>query len=286
MIADKDTNLVYISDRLKVSKKDVYNRFISLLDKMEIDWKELPGTNDIWARDYMPIQLGINDFLLYNYNPDYLQDDKWRVTITDALKVCNKLEIPCHNIEDNIKLDGGNITLCGDYIVMTNKVFTENGKEENDPEFIKLLQKALGEKEIIVIPWHCLDPNDEDADRYGHSDGFIHWCGGNKVLMSNHRDFDANEAAEIKNILESYGFDVTEILFNVAKPIFDYNWAYINYLQVGNKIIVPAFGIEEDEQALNYIKEANQGCEIRQFRMRDIANYNGALHCITWNIKR
>jgi agmatine/peptidylarginine deiminase len=55
---------------------------------------------------------------------------------------------------------------------------------------------------------------------------------------------------------------------------------------VGSKIIVPTFGIPEDKQALKYVREANPGCVVRGFRMRDIAKNGGALHCITWNIKK
>jgi agmatine/peptidylarginine deiminase len=138
---------------------------------------------------------------------------------------------------------------------------------------------------VIIIPWHCIDPDDEYADVYGHSDGFIHWCGGNKVLMSNHREVDPEEAKEIKQIMERNGFDVREMLFDVKEQNLDWNWAYINYLQVGKKIIMPAFGIPEDEQALKYVQECNPDCEVRQIRMRDVAAKGGAMHCISWNIK-
>ena len=85
--------------------------------------------------------------------------------------------------------------------------------------------------------------------------------------------------------MESFGFEVTEMLFDVPHPEPLWNWAYINYLQVGNLIVMPVFGIEEDKQALEYIKALNPNCKIRQMRLRDIAANGGALHCITWNIK-
>ena len=139
---------------------------------------------------------------------------------------------------------------------------------------------------IIFLPWHCDNPQKPNADVYGHADGLIHWAGDNRVLMSNHREFAPEEADEIKYRLEVVGFEVTEMLFDVPNPNKDFNWAYINYLQVGNKIIVPTFGIPEDEQALKYIREANPECIVRGFRMRDIAKKGGALHCITWNIRK
>jgi hypothetical protein len=75
------------------------------------------------------------------------------------------------------------------------------------------------------------------------------------------------------------------MLFDVTNPNYELNWAYINYLKVDKKIIVPTFGIDEDKQALFYISKANPHCTIIPFRMRDIARNGGAIHCITWNIK-
>lgn len=282
MIKDVDTNVVYLADSLKKEKKDVYKRLTALLDKLDIRWKLIPGTKDIWARDYMPLQLKRNDFLLYRYDPDYLNNEEYKGTITDASIPCDRLGFNCR--KTSIKIDGGNVVICGDYIVMTNKVFSENGCKDNDPKLIAELETLFGH-EIIFIPWHCLDPNDEYADVYGHADGFVRWCDGRKVLMSNHRDSDKKEALVIKARLEEKGLDVIEMLFHdFPEQDLDYNWAYINYLQVGHKIIVPAVGIPEDKLALKYIREANPDCEISQFRMKDIVSDGGGLHCITWNI--
>lgn len=283
MIEDKETNFVYISDKLREKQKDAYNRLTTLFNKIGIQYGLLKQTNDYWARDYMPIQVGEDDYLMYDYNPDYLQDEEYVQTITNP-------QLPCRDLNLNIRkthlvIDGGNITLCGDYIVMTDKVFTENGKEKYDEGLSIKLKEVLG-RDIIFIPWHCENPDDEEEDCYGHSDGFVHWCGGNKVLMTDHWLKDPEEADEIKRRLEDKGFDVVVMKFDVPNPENLWNWAYVNYLQVGDKIIVPTFGIAEDKIALRYIKECNLSCEVYGFRMRDVAIYGGALHCITWNIKR
>jgi agmatine/peptidylarginine deiminase len=182
-------------------------------------------------------------------------------------------------------LDGGNVVTCYAHRVMTDKVFQENGRVKYAPEFIQDVTESLG-SEILFLPWHCDNPQEPNADVYGHADGLVHWAGDNGVLMSNHRDSFPEEADEIKYRLEAVGFEVIEMLFDVPNPNRDFNWAYINYLQVGSKIIVPTFGIPEDKQALKYIRDANPGCVVRGFRMRDIAKNGGALHCITWNIKK
>ena len=164
----------------------------------------------------------------------------------------------------DITLDGGNVVTCAGHLVLTDKVFQENGKEKYAPDFCDYISQVL-DSSIIFLPWHCDNPQDPNADVYGHADGLVHWAGDNRVLMSNHRDYYPEEADEIRYRLEVVGFD---------------------YLQVGSKIIVPTFGIPEDKQALKYIRDANPGYVVRGFRMRDIAKNGGALHCITWNIKK
>lgn len=265
---DAWTNIVYISDKLKDFFPDIYNRLTKLYAEMDIEWAEVKGTKDIWIRDYMPIQLSGEHFLVYKYDPDYLKDSGTKF-LTDSQTIFKGVLQNCKLRDSGIILDGGNVVSCGEYRILTDKVFIENGKELYDPEFCRYIEKVLASK-VLYLPWHREYPEKPNSDVYGHSDGFVQWVGGNKVLMSNHRDFHKKEAEEMRLRLENAGFEVTEMLFNVPNPDRNYNWAYINYLRVGNKIIVPTFGIPEDEQALKYIKDANPLCTVRSIRMRDL----------------
>ena len=67
MIRDEETNVVYLADKLQDDYPDFWRRFIALLNEMDICWKLIPGTCDIWARDFMPIQLSDGEFLRYRY---------------------------------------------------------------------------------------------------------------------------------------------------------------------------------------------------------------------------
>ena len=281
---DKETNFVYISDKLKEFYPKTYVRLTKLFNKMEIEWGEIEGTKDVWIRDYMPIQISDDSFVVYNYYPDYLKESR-KEYLTDSHAIAEGILNHCNKRYYDITLDGGNIVTCAGHRVLTDKVFQENEKKKYDPEFCEYISKVLDSR-VIFLPWHCDNPQEPNADVYGHSDGLIHWAGDNRVLMSNHRDYCPEEAEEIKYRLEAVGFEVIEILFNVPNPNKDLNWAYINYLEVGNKIIVPTFGIPEDKQALKYIREANPDSIVKGFRMRDIAKEGGAIHCITWNIKK
>lgn len=292
LLHDSETNEIYLSPWLKDNKEghpEFYQRLTNLLKDCGIKPKELKCTNDYWARDYMPIQLNENEFVKYKYYPDYLMksnNPKDAETRTESTNVLRGMGIKCHSTK--LIIDGGNMVPCGPYIVMTDKVFTENGKEKEDAVFKAELESELGHP-VIVIPWKMHgDFNACDTDKYGHSDGFIKWCGGNRILMGNHGDQYPEEATVIRHILEEYGFEVTEMRFadKLSSPHTDLNWAYINFLQVGNKIIMPIFNIKEDAIAFQYIHEAFPDCEIHQIEMTEIAKEGGSLHCISWNIRR
>ena len=283
LLHDKDTNVVYLSPVLntnKYGKPKFYQELMSLLKEMGIEARELKCTRDYWARDYMPIQLGEKEFLKYHYCPDYLINKDGIDSITDVSKVLLGMGISRYCHTTNLIIDGGNMVPCGSYIVMTDKIFTENRQKKNDKDFLALLESELRHP-VIIIPW-----TSHEDDVYGHSDGFIKWCGDNRVLMGNHGDCEPEEAAEIRHILENYGFVVTEMRFNgkVHSPRYDLNWAYINFLQVGKNIIMPKFEIDEDAIAQQYIQEAFPDCNIRQIEMAEIAEKGGALHCLSWNI--
>ena len=278
---DEETNVVYISPWLKDKKEghpEFYQRLKDVLNGMGIESKELKCTNDYWARDYMPIQLDENEFLKYHYCPDYLINKDDIDSITDVSKVISGMGLNCRST--NLIIDGGNMVPCGPYIVMADKVFSENRKKKDDADFKALLESELGHP-VVIIPW---TPHEDDV--YGHSDGFIKWCGDNRILMGNHGDCYPDEAASIRRILESYGFEVTEMRFKdkVDTPCYEFNWAYINFLQVGKNIIIPIFDIPEDDIARQYIQNAFPDCNIRQIEMAKIAKEGGALHCISWNV--
>lgn len=282
MIEDKDTNIVYLSHWLKEEHPHFFDELTTLLYNIGIDWALLPHSNDYWCRDYMPIQTEDDKFLKYWYHPSYLLDcTKDKATITNSLASCKALGIKTKN--SSIIIDGGNIVPCGDKIVMTTRVFCENCYDDYDRKFTAKLEKFL-EHPVIFIPWHE-QPGatlENGGDIYGHADGIIKYCGDNHILMN----YDGSrDAEETYIILTKNHYNVTKMSF--PETIYDYlTWAYINFLQIGNNIIIPKFDIPEDEHALHQIQTAFPSCTIHKIKMKDIVEEGGALHCLTWNIKK
>ena len=275
MLTDHLTNTVFLSDWLSKECPTLYQSLTKALRENAVDYRILGNTNDIWCRDYMPIQTDDNRFVSYKFYPNYLVEKHEEQYITDVKHVENVDFLHQAEVVNlDLVLDGGNVVKCGGKMVMTEKVFVEN-KEKSRNEVQRLLEEAF-QCEIVFLPW-------DEPEIYGHSDGIIHYLGDNRVLMTNYNDFDKTFAQDFLRILEKH-FDVKTLKYNIEKK--DKNsWAYINYLQVGNLVLVPQLGIPEDEQAFQQITEAMPNCKVVGVPALEAVHNGGALNCISWNIK-
>ena len=276
-VFDADSNTVYISGWLKIDHPVFYNRFVNLLSSIGIPYCVMPNTNDIWARDYMPIQIYEDHFVQYCYNPDYLRNsdsEEDRESITDTDAVCKELGISCY--KSDLIIDGGNVVKVGDHIIMTEKVYSENA--HLSPSIIRKQLKEIFHANIIMLPW------DKKYEIYGHTDGILRAIDNRTVLMTNYGDFGPGYAARFEKILKEH-FEVKKLRYNTNKR-YKESWAYINFLHVGKHIIIPGFGVPEDKQALEQIQEYYPECSVHQIECREIVENGGALNCMTWNIKR
>lgn len=276
MITAPQTTTVYFSDLLPKRCPTLYQSLDTILREKKVEHHLLPNTRDIWCRDYMPIQTDEKRFVFYKYNPNYLQKPHLKRTITDVTQIG---EVECLRQVEAVTLDlvvdGGNVVKCGDKIVMTEKVFFENRDKSRD-EVQRLLEEAFL-CEIVFLPW-------DKVETYGHSDGIIHYAGGNRVLMTNYADSDADMAHKFTRILDKH-FEVIHLEYNVKRK-HRRSWAYINYLQVGGLVLVPQLGIPEDEQALQQIANALPQCEVMGVQALEAVRKGGALNCISWNVRK
>lgn len=274
-VVDSLTDTVFFSDLLPERCPTMYQSLDKILRENDIDHRLLRHTKDIWCRDYMPIQTSGKSFVFYKYNPDYLQTKYYKRTITNVDRVGN---IECLRQDGEVfdldlVIDGGNVVRCDDKIVMTEKVFFEN-KDKSRNEVQRLLEETF-ECDIIFLPW-------DRKEIFGHSDGIVHYVGDNRVLMTNYADFDAAKSNKILNLLEKH-VEVIPLRYNVKRK-HERSWAYINFLQIGNLVLVPQLGIPEDEQALQQIRDAMPRCKVMGVPALEAVRKGGALNCISWNV--
>ncbi|MEK0337974.1 MAG: agmatine deiminase family protein, partial [Nitrosopumilus sp.] len=287
--------------------------FFSELKRILLDYniqlRELEYTNDIWCRDYMPVQINNNTFLKYRYDPDYLKSKEHIHSRTNTNEVWNWLTKHHHTCLKNnhsmLVLDGGNVVKSKDKVILTDKIFTENFNlnvseathvTSKQKEFIiEMIKNDMEVTDVIIVPRLS-------GDWLGHTDGMVRFLNENEVLVSNF-DFLLNDP-EISEHLKSQIRKFYSILENDHKlkihkmPYYEYpddkheghhtaNGCYINYLQVKNLVILPRFGKpKEDKDALKKFKVIfkPKGIKVESVDATEVSRHQGVINCVTWNI--
>ena len=277
MIPDKQTNFLYLADTLPKNYSNFFRQFEKVLNDSNINFQLLPNTKDVWAVDYMPIQIDKDSFVQFIYNPDYLRDTiKWSKTISDVDIICKQINLLPK--KSNIVLDGGNVTRTTDKVIMCDKIFTENQniKEKN---LIRELQELFQVDKLIFIPTHPIDFT-------GHADGMVRFYDSNTVLINDYSRETMEFQLKFRLALHNAGLNYIEIPYNPYDNKKDEhaNGEYINFLQMQQAIIIPTFGIKEDDVVIKQFEQLFTGQRIATVDGNDLAFDGGILNCITWNI--
>jgi len=274
MVSNPQPNLLYLADSLPVKFPSSFKRLDILLTRLNIEWRFLPGTKDIWARDYMPIQIDKDKFVQFIYDPGYLKN--YQETISDAEEICKAIGI--QSLKSTIKLDGGNIIKNGEIAILTNGIFKENS-DWDKVELIKQIELLLEVKQIIIIP---SDP----SDFTGHVDGMVRFVDDKTVLINKYNKTDQKLGNAIRESLDKAGLNFLEIPYNPYqnKSDMDAKGIYMNFLQIGNNIIVPVFEMQEDDSTIKLFESIFPDNQIKALLSIDLAKYGGILNCISWPI--
>lgn len=277
MIPDKQTNFLYLADTLPNNYSNFFSRFEKVLTDCNISYQLLPNTKDVWAVDYMPIQIAKGSFIQFVYNPDYLRDTvKWSKTISDVDAICKAINLSPQ--KSNIVLDGGNVTRTTDKVIMCDKIFTENPNIK-ERDLIRELQELFQVDKLIFIPTHPIDFT-------GHADGMVRFYDSDTVLINDYSKEDINFQLRFRLALHNAGLKYIEIPYNPYDNKKDEHakGEYINFLQMQQAIIIPTFGIKEDEAVIKQFEQLFAGQKIATVDGNDLAFDGGILNCITWNI--
>lgn len=259
------------------------------------------GELSIWSRDYMPLQVADRRFVQFTYTPDYLNAKKYLGHVPDTGWINRRIaeKAQKENAADfylsysDIVLDGGNVVRCGDYVVMTEKIFEEN--PEKSPARLLDRLESLFSAEIVLLPW-------DKRETYGHTDGLLRYVGDNTIIYGTYGLPEKNRTDRWFN--ESFlrrlkkKFDVRVLDFGCVDKIYpeeqlvDLRWAYMNWLQVGNLIIIPEFKDvpNSNEYARNQIfsvfGELGLKVDIETVEATSLVKLGGCFNCASWTIKR
>lgn len=240
------------------------------LEENGIAYGFLPNTKDIWARDYMPAYSN-GHYVSYVYNPDYLQNEKNKKYITDNVEEVFDFSNDSV-IKTKLVIDGGNVIMCGDKVIMTDKIFVENSGFRKE-EVVAEIERVFSAK-LVVIPW-------DKEEEFGHADGMVRFVSDNHVLINQYKDIDPELRQKLIDALSPHFAKISELEYGKASS--QNSWAHINYLQVDNYIFVPQLGIMTDKLALEQISKVFPTSKVVPVEVKGIVKNGGALNCVSWN---
>lgn len=270
--------IIYTSEWLARTPETsgVAKAIFAALDELQIEHRELKNTKDYWCRDYMPVCISKNDgwYTRYKYSPDYLIEYKTkRKYITKQEDACKSIMTHLSDYVD-IVFDGGNYVRCGNKVIMTDKIFSEN-PQISPNALLTDLQFNLLWPIIILLPWDMKEP-------YGHSDGMVACLGDNKILLTGYwKQRNKKYHKRLLKILSAH-FEVVELPDWKGSD----TWCYINYLQVPGGILLPClsedFSCESDVAAIETFGKLFPDSRIMPIYAYPLIKNGGAIHCVTW----
>lgn len=280
MIAGKNTNLVYFSNILQTDYRFpmARSRIIYILDKYGIKYQFLHSTKDIWCRDYMPIQVDLNKFVQFKYEPSYLEEDLEHQS--DTKTVCKD-----NNINpkfSKINLDGGNLVNWTDRAIVTDRIFRENPEYSDKFKLIAEIEKLL-EVEIIVIP-------QINSDITGHADGMVRFLDKSTLIGNSLNDEFVYWRKGMTKILRDHNIDYIDVPFFEPKDKRHPETAlgiYVNFLEIGRLILLPIFEINgnHDQEAIDLFNKIYPDRIIEPININEIGVFGGLLNCISWTVE-
>ena len=225
-----------------------------IFDRHGVEYEFLE-TKDIWMRDFMPILL--DDWRLVSYDYDHLR---------------TKIQPLKEHI--NLVIDGGNFVRLGGKAIMTDKIFIEN-PSKTKAEIIETIKQKCALNELIIIPR-------QPYDMLGHSDGMVRWIDENSVLVNDFSNESKSFNDRLINALKASGLDVKFMKYREGFFSKKRDWgAYLNFIKIKDILIVPIYEEDDDDVALEQIKEIYSGYKVETIKLSEIIELGGALHCIT-----
>jgi agmatine deiminase len=275
MITDDQTNFLFLADCLPKRFPEFYRRLEQTLREQSIPFSLLPHTKDVWAVDYMPLQVTKDRFVQFIYNPDYLQSKMERNTISDTTAICAYLGLA--TTKSNIVLDGGNVVRAANKAIVCEKVFKEN-PAYSTAGLEQALKEWLWVEELIFVPR-------QPGDFTGHADGMVRFVDKHTVLLNDYAGESKRFQRAFHQALDRAGLTCVELPYNPYgnKTYWDATGCYINYLHMQQAVVVPQFGLTQDAAALQQLTSLFPA-PVVALDCREVARQGGVLNCISWNV--
>ncbi len=259
-----------------------------------LQFHELPMVSDIWIRDWAPVPVRKTDgsmvLVKAKYRPRYLQGDDAKYAGYDdraGRELATILGLPLEELP--LVWDIGNLTHNGAGIaIVSRRIVTDNGGIPEDA-LRRLFEEMLGIDRLFLV-------EEEPGDPFGHVDGTFRFLDESTLAVARYPDHFGEEnrwcderAAELR-AAPGNGFQVVPIQNGPIDPTITEGMPsavgnYCNFLRIGNRLLMPQYGVEDDLGGVEVVQKKCQGLFVTPVGgngVSEIARLGGVLNCISW----
>ncbi|QPC83263.1 agmatine deiminase family protein [Phototrophicus methaneseepsis] len=241
-------------------------------------------TNDIWIRDYGPIMGEAADGHKVALNPVYAVLPQYPQSLDDGMVTAWTAYhgIPVQPLA--LHTEGGNLWSDGQgTLIMSEQIFYSN-RSYNRRTLEAYLHTVIDYDKLIITPRLTLEET-------GHVDLLVKLAKAATVFVSANTSATTYQALnKVKRLFEreTNAQGMPYQVIELPTPPLYLNWvtytirrAYTNALTVNGRVLVPVYGIPEDDIALRTYEAAMPGFEIIPIESAVGINGGGAVHCMT-----
>ncbi len=263
------------------------------LDSRQVRLAVAPS-NDTWARDHAPLTVlteagpRLIDFQFNGWGGKYAAELDNQISPT---LFRNQIFGDTEHRSIPLVLEGGAVETDGQGTLMATRSSVLSGSRNprlDQSAVEQQLQEALGIKRFLWLQHGHLTGDDTD----GHIDTLARFADPGTILYATARadDPDAEElqhmAEELNAFTQADGSAYQLIPLPPIPPLYSDTGermpaGYANFLIINGAVLLPVYGIEEDEEAVRVLQMAFPGREIVPINCLPLVRQNGSLHCIT-----
>ena len=260
----------------------------------DIEVVELP-LDDAWFRDAGPTFVrredGAVEGVCWRFNGWGGANEEFQKDAALGRAVLGQIGLPA--VTSALAMEGGALAVDGAGTLLTTEtvVFNENRnpgltRAHAEAEFAR----TLGIRKVIWLPG-----NAEEFGTDGHVDGIACFVRPGLVLFEESAaasgpGFDTVEANRLalEGQTDAEGRPIELIFIREAPPMaregqgdWGYCRSYVNFYIANGGVVMPKFGIPEDEPALEAVSAAFPDRRVVQVDVSTISQGGGGIHCIT-----
>lgn len=251
-------------------------------------------TNDTWARDCSALCIEDDnttkmlDFTFTGWGGKF--EASKDNAMSAAIKRCYDKELK--KIE--LVLEGGAVESNGiDTILTTSACMLNKNRNAslNKELMTKRLQGEFGMSRILYLNHGYLAGDDTDS----HIDTLARFIDKKSIIYVQCKDESDEHFHELKLMEDELNVFSKEYGFRlIALPMTDACYfdgerlpaTYANFLFVNGAVLVPTYGVKQDEEALEIFRKIFPDKEIIGINCFSLIKQHGSLHCVTMNFAR